>query len=60
MEVPQFVPSSSAAETGRHNPSDAAHQDILQLCDELAILFSRLLLDLLCHFGEAYLKFLLA
>jgi len=53
-----FVPSSSAEETGRYSPSDAAHRNILRPCDELAIHFSYLLLNILCDLGEAYLKFL--
>jgi hypothetical protein len=52
------VPSSSAEETDRHNPSEAAHRDILRLYDELAILFSSLLLTIGAHLGEAYPKFL--
>ena len=55
---PWFVPSSSAAETGRYSPSDAVHRNTLRLCDELAILFSCLLLNIICHLGEAYPKFL--
>jgi len=44
---PQFVPSSRAEEADRRYPSGAAHLDILRLYDELAILFSLLLLTLL-------------
>ena len=55
---PQFVPSSSAEETGRHSPSDAAHRSALRMCDELAILCSYLLLNVFWHLGEGYPKFL--
>jgi hypothetical protein len=55
----QFVvPSSSAKETDRCNPNVFAHRGILRLSDELAILFSYLLLNAGSHLGEAYLKFL--
>jgi len=52
------VPSSSTEETDRCNPSNAAHQNILRLHDELAILFSYSLLNVVSHLGEAYPKFL--
>jgi hypothetical protein len=55
---PRSVPSSSAEETDRCNPSDAAHRNILRLRDELAILFSCFLLNVVSHLGEAYPKFL--
>jgi hypothetical protein len=43
----QFVPSSSTEEVDKRYPNDAARLDILRLHDELAILFSLLLLTLL-------------
>jgi hypothetical protein len=39
-----------------HNPNAFVHQDILQLRDELAILFSCFLLNSVSHLGEAYRK----
>jgi len=38
------------------NPNAFVHQDILQLRDELAILFSYFLLNSVSHLGEAYRK----
>jgi hypothetical protein len=51
-----FVPSSSAEGTDMRNPNAFVHRDILQLRDELAILFSCLLLNSVTHLGEAYRK----
>jgi hypothetical protein len=56
--VLRFVPSSSAVGTDRCNPNAFVHRGILQLRDELAILFSCFLLNCGSHLGEAYLKFL--
>jgi hypothetical protein len=38
------------------NPNAFVHRDILQLRDELAILFSCFLLNSVSHLGEAYRK----
>ena len=38
------------------NPNAFVHRDILQLRDELAILFSCVLLNSVSHLGEAYRK----
>jgi len=57
---PRFGPSSSAEEVDRCDPNEVGHQDILRLRDELAILSSSLLLDMICHIGEAYPKSLFA
>jgi hypothetical protein len=56
--APQSAPSSSAEETDRYNPNEVAHRNILRLRDELAILFSFFLLNVVSHLGEAYPKFL--
>ena len=56
--APRSAPSSSAEQTDRCSPSDVAHRNILRLRDELAILFSYFLLNVVSHLGEAYPKFL--
>jgi len=56
----RLVPSSSAEEVDRCDPNEVAHRNILRLCDELAILSSSLLLDMIFHVGEAYPKSLFA
>jgi putative transposase len=43
--VPRSAPSSSAEETDKCNPNEVAHRNILRLYDELAILFSYALLE---------------
>jgi len=55
-----LIPSSSAEEVDRCDPNEVAHRNILRLCDELAILSSSLLLDMIFHIGEAYPKSLFA
>jgi hypothetical protein len=56
--APRSAPSSSAEETDRCSPSGVAHRNILRLRDQLAILCSYFLLNVVSHLGEAYPKFL--